>query len=128
MLFRSARRGESGLILGNLLGSNLFNSLLVGGAVFVANGARPYEPETVLPPSSLFAMVVLSWGVIVFMTPWLAWVRRASFKGPDGMFSFMALFKGFEGLRGKIDRKEAAVLVAGYAAFVGWLASSFATV
>ncbi len=95
----AARRRETGLILGNLLGSNLFNSLMVGAAVFFANGARPYEPESSLPHSSLFAMVVLSWGVIYFMK--------------TGK---------------KIDRKEAAVLVAGYAAFVGWLASSFATV
>ena len=130
----AARRRESGLILGNLLGSNLFNSLLVGGAVFLANplanGPTPYDMESGLPRLPLVFMVALSWGVIVFMTPWLAWVRRASFTGPDGKFSFMAPFRGFKELRGKgkIVRLEAVVLLVAYAGLVVWLASSFATV
>ena len=128
----AARRRESGLILGNLLGSNLFNSLLVGGAVFLANplanGPTPYDMKSGLPRLPLVFMVALSWGVIVFMTPWLAWVRRASFTGPDGKFSFMAPFRGFKGLRGKIVWQEAVVLLVAYAGLVVWLASSFATV
>ena len=128
----AARRRESGLILGNLLGSNLFNSLLVGAAVFLANSLAnsptPYDMKSGLPILPLVFMVALSWGVIVFMTPWLAWVRRASFTGPDGKFSFMAPFRGFKGLRGKIVWQEAVVLLVAYAGLVVWLASSFATV
>ena len=124
----AARRGESGLILGNLLGSNLFNSLLVGGAVFLANGPTPYDMESGLPRLPLVFMVALSWGVIVFMTPWLVWVRRASFTGRDGKFSFMAPFRGFKGLRGKIVWQEAVVLLVAYAGLVVWGAVDFATV
>ena len=131
----AARRRESGLILGNLLGSNLFNSLLVGGAVFLANplanGPTPYDMKSGLPRLPLVFMVALSWGVIVFMTPpWLEWVRMASFKGPDGKFSFMAPFRGFKELRGKgkIVWLEAVVLLVAYAGLVVWLASGFATV
>lgn len=37
-VIQSARRGESDLILGNLLGSNLFNALAVGGVVGLVGG------------------------------------------------------------------------------------------
>ena len=95
----AARRGESGLILGNLLGSNLFNGLMVGAAVFLANGATPYDKASGLPDEPLLVMVAVSWGVIWFMRTG----RR-------------------------IDRREAAFLIVAYAGLLGWLATNSATV
>ena len=63
----AARRGESGLVFGNLLGSNLFNSLTVGSAVFLANGNKPHDEASRLSVGSLFIMVAISWLVIVVM-------------------------------------------------------------
>ena len=60
----AARRGESGLIIGNLLGSNLFNSLTVGSAVFLANGRTPFSVAAGLPDWVLGVMVAVSWLVI----------------------------------------------------------------
>ena len=94
----AARRGESGLILGNLLGSNLFNSLLVGAAVFFANGSTPYDKVSGLPGEPLLVMVAVSWGVIWFMKT----DRR-------------------------IDRREAVFLIVAYVSLLGWLAANFAT-
>ena len=94
----AARRGESGLVFGNLLGSNLFNSLTVGSAVFLANGNKPYDEASRLPVGSLLIMVAVSWLVIVMM----ATGRR-------------------------IRRGEAIVLLGVYGAVLGWLAMSGAT-
>ena len=94
----AARRGESGLIFGNLLGSNLFNSLTVGSAVFLANGNKPYDEASRLPVGSLLIMVAVSWLVIVMM----ATGRR-------------------------IRRGEAIVLLGVYGAVLGWLAMTGAT-
>ena len=94
----AARRGESGLVFGNLLGSNLFNSLTVGSAVFLANGNKPYDEASRLPVGSLLIMVAVSWLVIVMM----ATGRR-------------------------IHRGEAIVLLGVYGAVLGWLAMSGAT-
>ena len=61
----SARRGAVDLIIGNVLGSNLFNALAVGGlAGVLGNGVIE---ESVTP--SLIALVVVSvfvvgWGVV----------------------------------------------------------------
>ena len=95
----AARRGETGLILGNLLGSNLFNGLLVGAAVFLANGPTPYDKELGLPNWLLLVMVAISWIVIVMM-------RTGR----------------------KISRLEAAILLSSYAVVLGLSAASFATV
>ena len=94
----AARRGESGLVFGNLLGSNLFNSLTVGSAVFLANGNKPYDEASRLPVGSLLIMVAVSWLVIVMM----ATGRR-------------------------IHRGEAIVLLGVYGAVLGWLAMTGAT-
>ena len=94
----AARRGESGLVFGNLLGSNLFNSLPVGSAVFLANGNKPYDEASRLPVGSLLIMVAVSWLVIVMM----ATGRR-------------------------IRRGEAIVLLGVYGAVLGWLAMTGAT-
>ena len=63
----AARRNESGLIVGNLLGSNLFNSLLVGAAVFLANGSRPFDEAASVPIQALAAMFAMCWLVWIFM-------------------------------------------------------------
>jgi cation:H+ antiporter len=94
----AARRGESGLIIGNLLGSNLFNSLTVGSAVFFANGRTPFSDSAGLPGAALVMMVAVSWLVIAVM-----------------------------GTNRRIGRIEAAGLVLGYLALLGWLATTGAT-
>ena len=94
----AARRGESGLVFGNLLGSNLFNSLTVGSAVFLANGNKPYDEASRLPVGSLLIMVAVSWLVIVMM-----------------------------GTGRRIRRGEAIVLLGVYGAVLGWLAMTGAT-
>jgi cation:H+ antiporter len=94
----AARRGESGLVFGNLLGSNLFNSLTVGSAVFLANGNKPYDEASRLPVGRQLIMVAVSWLVIVMM----ATGRR-------------------------IRRGEAIVLLGVYGAVLGWLAMTGAT-
>jgi cation:H+ antiporter len=94
----AARRRESGLIIGNLLGSNLFNSLTVGSAVFLANGPTPFSDAAGLPPLMLLGMVAVSWLVILFMR-----TNR------------------------RIDRSEARVLILIYLAMLGWLAMTGAT-
>ena len=98
----AARRDESGLIIGNLLGSNLFNSLMVGAAVFFANGSTPYDKVSGLPGWPLLFMVIVSWGVIWFMKRDRQTLHR-------------------------VDRREAAILIVLYAGFLGWLAANFAT-
>jgi cation:H+ antiporter len=42
---QAARRGEDELIVGNLLGSNIFNSLAVGGAVALAGASELGDPD-----------------------------------------------------------------------------------
>ena len=94
----AARRGEPGLIIGNLLGSNLFNSLTVGSAVFLANGPKPFSDAAGLPVEMLLGMVAVSWLVILFMR-----INR------------------------RIGRIEAVVLILGYLAMLGVLAMTGAT-
>ena len=94
----AARRGESGLIIGNLLGSNLFNSLTVGSAVFLANGRTPFNVAAGLPVWVLVVMVVVSWLVILLMR-----TNR------------------------RIDRSEAVGLILVYLAMLGCLAMTGAT-
>lgn len=64
-VIQSARRGETDLIVGNLLGSNLFNALVVGGAVGLARSAPIDDPGiTVVAP---LAAVVVSLLALVAM-------------------------------------------------------------
>jgi cation:H+ antiporter len=61
----AARRGEDELIVGNLLGSNLFNSLAVGAAVtFLGPGPLP---DATLVHRSLVMMVAFVLVALVFM-------------------------------------------------------------
>ena len=94
----AARRGESGLVFGNLLGSNLFNSLTVGSAVFLANGNKPHDEAARLPVGSLLVMVTVSWMVIMLMRT---------------------------GRRG--SRGEAVILLGVYGVVLVWLAATGAT-
>jgi cation:H+ antiporter len=60
---QAQRRGESDLLVGNLLGSNLFNALFGGALVGLAGGAGPAAAG----PPILGAMVlvaVLAWAVL----------------------------------------------------------------
>ncbi len=61
----AARRGEGDLIVGNLLGSNLFNSLFVGGAVAVAGPPGLDDPDLVT--RSTIVMVVVAVVAFAFM-------------------------------------------------------------
>ncbi|MCZ7532658.1 MAG: calcium/sodium antiporter [Acidimicrobiia bacterium] len=64
-VIQSARRGESDLILGNLLGSNLFNALAVGGVVGLVGGT-PLDAGRLTGVAA--AAVVLGIAVWVMMT------------------------------------------------------------
>ena len=94
----AARRRESGLIIGNLLGSNLFNSLTVGSAVLLVNSRTPFNVAASLPGLGLVVMVVVSWLVILLMR-----TNR------------------------RIDRSEAVGLILVYLTMLGWLAMTGAT-
>lgn len=61
----AARKGETELILGNLLGSNVFNSLAVGGAIAIL-GAGTIDDE-VLRSYGIVVMVVVAALAWVFM-------------------------------------------------------------
>ena len=62
---QSARRGEGDLILGNLLGSSLFNSLAVGGVVGLVGGAVVDAPAlTIRAPLAAVALGVLVWAMM----------------------------------------------------------------
>ena len=58
----AARRGEAELLVGNLLGSNVFNSLAVGGVIGVV-GPGPVLDTTLVEVGSvlMIGICVLSW-------------------------------------------------------------------
>jgi cation:H+ antiporter len=64
----AARQGETGLILGNLLGSNIFNSLGVGGAISVLAGG-------VIDDRGLATVGVIGMAVVAF-SAWAFMVTR----------------------------------------------------
>jgi cation:H+ antiporter len=60
---QAQRRGESDLVVGNLFGSNLFNSLVGGAVIGLAGGAAPARADVVL----VVAMVLstgLAWALL----------------------------------------------------------------
>ena len=61
----AARQGETGLILGNLLGSNMFNSLAVGGAISVL-GAGPIDDRG-LATVGVIGMAIVAFAAWAFM-------------------------------------------------------------
>lgn len=64
-VIQSARRGETDLIVGNLLGSNLFNSLAVGGAIGLIGG--PALADTSLTIIGAGAALVIAIAAAIFM-------------------------------------------------------------
>lgn len=63
---QSARRRETDLIVGNLLGSNLFNALAVGGIVGLVGGSGLDGAQlTVVAPVMAIGVAVLAWLAMV---------------------------------------------------------------
>lgn len=60
---QASRRGEADLVIGNILGSNMFNSLAVAGA---AGAVRPGMADTVtgLPVVAMVASMLLMWSLL----------------------------------------------------------------
>lgn len=62
---QSARRKQTVLIVGNLLGSTLFNALLVGGAIGLTGPAAVDVPSlTILAPIAVIAAALLAFGAM----------------------------------------------------------------
>ncbi len=61
----AARRDESGLIIGSLLGSNVFNSLVVGAGLFLAG--EGVITDVALQTRGSIAAIVVAFVVVVFM-------------------------------------------------------------
>jgi cation:H+ antiporter len=58
----AARRGETGLMIGNLFGSNIFNSLAVGGAMGLVGAGRINDPSlTRFGIGAMLVVVVLAY-------------------------------------------------------------------
>jgi cation:H+ antiporter len=94
----AARKGEHDLAVGNVLGSNLFNTLLVAGLAGVI------APHAVDP-----ALLARDFPVLVALTVALL-VMGIGLRGP-----------------GRINRLEGGLLVAAFLTYTGWLAASAMT-
>ncbi|SHL49050.1 cation:H+ antiporter [Desulfatibacillum alkenivorans DSM 16219] len=92
----AARKGEHDIALGNILGSNLFNTLAVVGIAFVIH-PMGISPEVLTRDMPVMAVLTLSLFVIGY---------------------------GFRGRPGRINRVEGALLVAGYVIYTGFLVTS----
>lgn len=73
----AARKGETELILGNLLGSNVFNSLAVGGVIALIGGG-PIDDELM----SSYGIVIM---VIVSTLAWMFMVTRRRVNKPEAV-------------------------------------------
>jgi cation:H+ antiporter len=93
----ATRKGEHDLALGNVVGSNLFNTLAVVGL------AGTIHPMTVGP--EVFSRDMLVMGVLTVSL----FIIGYGFRGP-----------------GRVNRWEGAVLVACYASYTAWLVGSVA--
>ncbi|MAT64832.1 MAG: calcium/sodium antiporter [Gammaproteobacteria bacterium] len=89
----AARKGEHDLALGNIIGSNLFNTLAVVG---IAGGIAPLAAGPEVFSRDMLVMGALTLSLFVFGY-------------------------GFRGA-GRINRFEGGVLLAGYVGYTGWLA------
>ena len=89
----AARKGEHDIALGNVLGSNLFNTLAVVG---IAGSIHPFavEPETLSRDMVVMAALTLSLFLIGY---------------------------GFRGGQGRINRFEGAALLLVYVGYAAWL-------
>lgn len=92
----AARKGEHDIALGNIIGSNLFNTLAVVG---IAGSIHPL----VVPPETLTRDV----GVMMALT-----------------LSLFVLGYGMKGRQGRINRFEGIALLLVYVAYTGWLVLS----
>ncbi|MGM0610439.1 MAG: calcium/sodium antiporter [Thermodesulfobacteriota bacterium] len=92
----SARKGEHDIALGNVLGSNLFNTLAVIG---IAGSIHPFavEPETLSRDMAVLGALTISLFLIGY---------------------------GFRGRQGRINRFEGAVLLLVYVGYTAWLIST----
>jgi cation:H+ antiporter len=92
----AARKGEHDIAMGNILGSNLFNTLAVVG---IAGSIHPFavEPETL--SRDMIVMGVLT-------------------------VSLFLLGYGFKGRKGCINRFEGAALLLVYVGYTAWLIST----
>jgi cation:H+ antiporter len=71
---QSARRSETDLIVGNLLGSNLFNALAAGGVVGLVGGPRLDDPS--LTTTAVLAAVTVAVGAAAAMRTGFTVTRR----------------------------------------------------
>jgi cation:H+ antiporter len=96
----AARKGEHDIALGNVLGSNLFNTLAVVG---IAGSIRPFavEPETLYRDMVVMSVLTVSLFLIGY---------------------------GFRGRQGRINRLEGGALLLIYAGYASWLFSTVLTV
>jgi cation:H+ antiporter len=92
----AARKGEHDIALGNVLGSNLFNTLAVVG---IAGSIHPFavEPETLSRDMVVMGALTLSLFLIGY---------------------------GFRGRQGRINRFEGAALLLVYVGYTAWLIST----
>lgn len=58
---QAQRRGESDLVVGNLFGSNLFNSLVGGAVVGIASGSAAAERAAAALSVTMILTAVLAW-------------------------------------------------------------------
>lgn len=79
----AAKKGEDELIIGNLLGSNIFNSLAVGGLVGFLGDGTISDPS--LTGVALMFMLVVAIGSVIAMG------TRGTFSRPEGLL-FMGIF------------------------------------
>lgn len=91
----AVRKGEHDIALGNVLGSNLFNTLAVVG---IAGSIHPMQVDSAVMTRDIPVMAGLTIALLVFCY---------RFRGP-----------------GRINRIEGAALVAVYLGYTGWLVSS----
>ncbi len=92
----AARKGEHDIALGNVIGSNLFNTLAVVGTAGIIH---PFEVERM----TLVRDMTVMGGLTV---------------------SLFLIGYGFKGRQGRINRFEAAVLLLVYVGYTAWLLSS----
>jgi cation:H+ antiporter len=92
----AARKGEHDIALGNVLGSNLFNTLAVVG---IAGSIHPFavEPETLSRDMAVMGALTVSLFLIGY---------------------------GFRGRQGRINRFEGATLLLVYVGYTAWLIST----
>ena len=89
----AARRGENDIVLGNVIGSNLFNTLAVVG---LAGTIHPFRMGTEVIWRDGSVMLCLTFSLFVFGHGW-------------------------RGRTGRINRWEGALLIMVYMAYMAWL-------